>query len=271
MAESKIIAITKLDNTNYQTWKFKVRMLLIREGTWKCIDEVRPDEPDDEWVSKDEKAQTTLSLSVSDDQIVHICKCESAREMWEELQKVHERANLSNKLYLMRKLYQTKLSRSHDMNDYIRSALEMVERLRGIGEDIPDFHVAALLLSGLPESYENLVTALDARPDDELTLEYVKGKLVDEFKRRAESNDRSETALKALNLNKTKNSTETRECFFCKKVGHLKKDCRAWKAKMSELKKRSNYQKAKSAVSNEDRSSDSVAFEVNVGTLSSAG
>ena len=202
MAESKIISITKLDNTNYQSWKFKVRMLLIRENTWKCIDEERPEEPDDEWVSRDEKAQTTLSLSVCDDQIVHICKCESAREMWEELQKVHERANLSNKLYLMRKLYQTKLSPSQDMNDY--TALEMVERLRGIGEDIPDFHVAALLLSGLPESYENLVTALDARPDDELTLEYVKGKLVDEFKRRSESNDRSETALKVLNLNKTK-------------------------------------------------------------------
>jgi len=38
--------------------------------TWKCIDEERPEEPDDDWVSKDEKAQTTISLSVSDDQIV---------------------------------------------------------------------------------------------------------------------------------------------------------------------------------------------------------
>ena len=84
--------------------------------------------------------------------------------------------------------------------------------MRGIGEDIPDFHVAALLLSGLPESYENLVTALDARPDDELTLEYVKGKLVDEFSRRTENNDKSGTALKVLN--KTKYRTETRDCFF---------------------------------------------------------
>jgi len=145
MAESKIISITKLDDTNYQSWKFKVRMLLflIREGTWECIDEARPEEPDAEWVSKDEKAQTTLSLSVSDDQIIHICKCESASEMWEELQKVHDRANLSNKLYLMRKLYQTKLCPGQNMSDYIRPALEMVERLRGIGEDIPDVHVAA--------------------------------------------------------------------------------------------------------------------------------
>jgi len=40
-------------------------------------------------------------------------------------------------------------------------------------EKILGFHVAALLLSGLPDGYETLVTTLDARPDDELTLEYV--------------------------------------------------------------------------------------------------
>jgi len=114
-------------------------------------------------------------------------------------------------------------------------------------------------------------TALDARPDDELTLEYVKGKLIDEFKRRTENNDKSATALKALNLNKIKTRSETHDCFYCKKSGHLKKDCRAWKAKMSELRKRSSTQKVQSSVSNEVRSSDNVAFQVNVGTLPSAG
>jgi len=40
---------------------------------------------------------------------------------------------------------------------------------------------------------------------------------------------------------------------------------------MSELQKRGKNQKVHSAVSYEDRSSNNVAFEVNVGTLSSAG
>jgi len=93
--------------------------------------------------------------------------------------------------------------------------------------------------------------------------------LVVEFSRRTQNNDKSETALKVLN--KTKNTTETRDCFYCKKSGHLKKDCRAWKAKMSELQKRGKNQKVHSAVSYEDRSSNNVAFEVNAGTLSSAG
>ena len=45
-----------------------------------------------------------------------------------------------------------------------------------------EFHIAALLLGGLPHEYEALVTALDVWSNEELTLEYVKGKLVNEFK-----------------------------------------------------------------------------------------
>jgi len=282
MAESKLITVTKLNNTNYQSWKFKIRMLLIRESTWNTIQEERPERPTDDWIKKDEKAQSTISLSVEDNQIVHICKCESAKDMWDELQKVHERANLSNKLYLMRKLYQTKLKPDQDMQNYIRSTLEMVERLRGIGEEIPDFHIAALLLSGLPDSYETLVTALDARPDDELTLEYVKGKLVDEYRRRSDSStsDNLESALKTHDKTKFKGKAagssskprETRECHYCKKPGHLKRDCRILKAKLSELEKVNSSQKARSAVSDAESDSEThVAFTINVDKLSSNG
>ena len=136
----------------------------------------------------------------------------------------------------MRKLYQSKLKEGQDMQEYIRSVLEIVDRLHGFGENIDDFHVAALLLSGLPNCYKTLVTALDALDANKLTLEYVKGKLVDEYKRKMESSSKnsskSETALKAYNNSKFKNKTnkkesnnnlkETRECFICKRKGHLK-------------------------------------------------
>jgi len=85
-----------------------MKMLLIRKGTWKFVEEHTLENSTAEWIRNDEQAQSTISLSIADNQIVHICKCETAKAMWDELQKVHEHANLSNKLYLMRKLYQTK-------------------------------------------------------------------------------------------------------------------------------------------------------------------
>jgi len=30
-------AITKLNNTNYFVWKFKMQLLLTKEGAWECI------------------------------------------------------------------------------------------------------------------------------------------------------------------------------------------------------------------------------------------
>ena len=56
-------------------------MLLVREETWKCVENETPDHPDDEWIQSDLKAQSTISLSVKDSLIVHVCKCESVRDV----------------------------------------------------------------------------------------------------------------------------------------------------------------------------------------------
>ena len=124
MAESSDTRYTvaKLKNSNYQIWKFKVKMLLIREDTWKYI--VQGDTPDpvpDFWQRKDEKAQCTISLTVedNDNQLVHICNCTSAKGMWKKLQKVHERSNLSSKMYLRKKLYKMRLQDDQNMQEYI--------------------------------------------------------------------------------------------------------------------------------------------------------
>lgn len=50
------------------------------------------------------------------------------------------------------------------MQNCIRTTLEVVEHLRGIGEKTADFNVSSLLLSGLPDDYSALITALDACP-----------------------------------------------------------------------------------------------------------
>jgi len=70
--------------------------------------------------------------------------------MWDELQKVYEWANLSNKLYLIRKLYQTKFSPGQVMSDYQVYSTNDIEHLHGTGEEIKEFHIAALLLGGRP-------------------------------------------------------------------------------------------------------------------------
>src|SRR6218665_1703579 len=161
--------VAKLNNSNYQNWKFKVKMLLIRENTGTVVQGDTPDPVPDDWQRKDEKAQCTISLTVEDNQLVHICNCTSAMDMWKQLQKVHERSNLSSKMYLRKKLYKMRLQDDQNMQEYISAVLRLVEQLRGVGEEVSDQKVATLLLCGLPDEYETLITALEARDEDELT------------------------------------------------------------------------------------------------------
>lgn len=38
-SDNSRFGIAKLNNSNYQQpWKFKMKMILIREGTWKVVD-----------------------------------------------------------------------------------------------------------------------------------------------------------------------------------------------------------------------------------------
>lgn len=90
-------------------------------------------------------------------------------------------------------------------------------------------------MSVLLDSYETLVTALDARPDDEQTLEYVKGKLVDEYKRKIDiSSDGVGTQSVRERVDHRSQGTlhEVRDCSFCGRRSHVKRNCFAWKAKI---------------------------------------
>lgn len=77
MAEGSSMAfvIGKLNNNNYQIWKFKVEQLLKREGTWKAISGTRPtagEEAMNAWDASNDKALGTICLLVEDAQISHI-------------------------------------------------------------------------------------------------------------------------------------------------------------------------------------------------------
>ncbi|KRX63672.1 Retrovirus-related Pol polyprotein from transposon TNT 1-94 [Trichinella sp. T9] len=92
---------------------------------------------------------------------------------------------------------------------------------------------------GLPDSYSALVTVLEGRDEADLTVEYVSGKLLDEYQWRTEScldQSSNEVALnttasnarsqfRASKATLTKSDNESRRCYYCGKKGHIKANC----------------------------------------------
>ncbi|UYV73167.1 K02A2.6-like, partial [Cordylochernes scorpioides] len=223
------VTLDKLDGYNYSLWSFKIEMLLQKEDLWEVVTENIPDEPKVEWKKKDSKARAIINLSIADSQIVHVKNLLTAKATWDTLKNIYERKTLSGKIYLLRKLYSLKLEEDKDMQQHITTMMELVDKLRTIGETLKDSHITAILLCSLPKSYSNLITMLESRPDDELTLEFTKNKLLDEHTRRVESSKDESTASKALKslhgASSQRREKEKKFCSFCHKPNHSKEEC----------------------------------------------
>ncbi|GBN42759.1 hypothetical protein AVEN_131529-1 [Araneus ventricosus] len=120
------------------------------------------------------------------------------------------------------------MSEDGNMNEHIAQMLELIDKLKAVGEEIKDDHIAALLLVSVPMSYDTLITALEARPENQLTPELIENKLTDEYNRRKEQ-DSDRNLAQAFKTNvsfKSRNQNKNDKfCTFCKKLGHLRDFC----------------------------------------------
>uniref|UniRef100_A0A5S6Q1Q5 DUF4219 domain-containing protein n=1 Tax=Trichuris muris TaxID=70415 RepID=A0A5S6Q1Q5_TRIMR len=90
--------ITKLNGSNYQIWKLKVKVLLMKYGLWDVVNHVKPEPTPQGWYQRECKAIAAICLTVEDDQLLHLTQLETAREMWQALQRLHERSSIGSRL-----------------------------------------------------------------------------------------------------------------------------------------------------------------------------
>lgn len=178
-------AMTKLNSENYSVWCYKMELMLIDDNLWEVIEEAKPDDLDATklaaWKKKDDKARARIGLLVEDDQLLHIRNAKSAKDSWNALKEYHQKSTLSSKVLLLKRICRSVLIEGGDMEAHINSFSNNISQLSALGQDLPDNLIAALLLGSLPESYDTLVTALGSRPEEDITSQFFKSKLIDEL------------------------------------------------------------------------------------------
>lgn len=112
MAEHIRSSITKLNGENYQVWKFKMELLLIREELWDQVNSTALNDAIQAaaWKKRDDKARSMIGLLVEDSQLIHIRKAETAKQVWDSLKNYHEKSTLTSKVYLLRQICNLKLA-----------------------------------------------------------------------------------------------------------------------------------------------------------------
>lgn len=179
-------SIEKLDGSmatgqsNYNAWRFRIIRILKEKDLLEAIE--------DEAVSttKDDQAFTIITLNIKDSQIPHIQDATTAKAAWASLKEVHQGIGTNGRMVLMQRLWALKMSEGQDMAQHLNQFRELANQLRGLsaeGKGLDDSELLTILTLSLPDSYAQLVMALQSRTDL-ITFDIMAGRLQQESARR---------------------------------------------------------------------------------------
>lgn len=255
----------RLGSKNYLEWAMRMKAKLIRKDLWSVVQPGGDDTAEETPVAasgttsdataegttvpavkpkkdmrskkKMEQARALMIDYVTKSQLSHM-RDEDPRVIWINIRRHHRAYGLATEIGLKRKFLTSQKKPSQSMQDWITTISEIRWELEESGVTINDKDVILALTMGLGFNYEAFVVSLDATPADQLTMEYVIHRLLNEESRRVDRDSgtgrdevKQESALK----------TGPRLCWICGKPGHFKAECPENKdddAKKKEAEKR---------------------------------
>lgn len=194
---------------NYHTWCFAIKNVLQCKGLSKCITDPTT-ETDQE---KQNNCKAFLALSVVPSLYVHITRCDTALKIWTTLKNLYEDKGLCRKIGLLRNLISCKLEDSESMQSYIDNISDNANKLNGIGFNISEEWLTAIILAGLTDAYKPFIMGIEAA-DSKITSGAIVAKLLDS---ESSPSAKGDVFLAKKRHDKWQNSQIKKKCTTCGK------------------------------------------------------
>ncbi|XP_031127658.1 uncharacterized protein LOC116029757 [Ipomoea triloba] len=164
---------------NYHAWSVKMETYLEAHGLWEMleIDEV-PALPEDPTIAqmreyreekkKMNKAKTCIHSALTDEVFTKIMTCKTAKQAWVLLKNEYEgndRTKRMQVLNLKREFEMQKMKERESLKDYSERLKKVVNKIRLLGEELPDDRVVEKILVTLPERFESKISSLEESRD----------------------------------------------------------------------------------------------------------
>lgn len=166
-------------------------------------------------------------MNVENSQLVHIRNKETAQDVWNALKSAHEKDTLTNKVSLYKKIAMLKMKEDGKAEEHLNELINLFQKLEDLGQEADEQWKIGMTFASLPPTYSTLVTALEARSDDDLTWSLVQTKILDEDLRQKElkiSKEEDYTDHERMYKFKQTEKNQRKHCYFCKLDNHSIKD-----------------------------------------------
>ena len=246
------------EKNDFGLWRMKMHVMLIQQGLSAALETEKEKETpavdlDEKLVAKRAeiaaKAHSVVVLCLGDKVLKEVAKETTAAGILKKLENLYLTKSLANRLFMKQRLYSYKFLEDKGVLEQLEDFNKAIDNLENIDVTIGDEDKAILLLNALPRSYDQLRDAIMYGREGTITLLEVQSAL--RAKKLQNSGSRNgDPTSESLNIKGFKGKKpfkkkfdapkssgneqkESRVCFWCKKPGHLKKDCFGWKKKQA--------------------------------------
>ncbi|KAK2994756.1 hypothetical protein RJ640_013405 [Escallonia rubra] len=161
MAEEGKGKIKKFNGMNFQWWKLQVEDYLYQKDLYLPLVGEKPEAMNaSEWAISDRKALATIRLSLTLQVAFNISKEKTTPAVMKALEKLYEKPSASNKVFLMKKLFNIRMSENGSVVDHLNDFNGVTNQLESVGINFDDEIRALLFLCSLHDSWNNLVTTV---------------------------------------------------------------------------------------------------------------
>lgn len=199
-------------------------MALLKDGVWGIVSGTEKDPGETagadvqaKFVAKRDRALAIIVLAIDPKLLYLIGDPQDPAVVWTKLANQFQKRTWANKLELRRKLFALRLKEGDPMQDHIKAMTEVFDDLSVIDEPVKEDDRVVYPLASLPDSYNVLVTALEAS-EEVPKLAVVTERLLHEEKKMKIRSDISAAEEAMVSKHHVRGPPR---CYNCGKVGHV--------------------------------------------------
>lgn len=242
-----------LNGSNYSRWKIRTEAALEEANCLKFIQE-NVAKPTDAERRRKSKAVRIISDSLDDANHLLIESCTTPKEMWYTIQAHYSGSDARNLSREWRKYHAFRFGNS--VSESLAELRNIINAIKRAGDDVSDENIKSRIIESLPPQYEALGDTLEAlKLIGDLKLSDIEELLLRKELKLANSIIPISTSEKANESTTSSTITSTPKeaevdnavlatkqvkkfCKYCKKLGHLVKECRKLKPKNQQRRAR---------------------------------